>query len=229
MPRIVHTPEPCSYNKEASAELLANEDFTTAFEASFRLLGTLFVFSPKTEEFQSAFAALQAMGGLENWPFGTEEELAEASKLLARATAEESQKDQVVAYTRLFRGPGHLYAPPWGSVYMDRDQVMYGWTWVNLRTWMRERGYAGLYEENDPEDQLGRLLLLACEIVKTKPEALCEFLGDHVLCWSGRYLELLAEHAESPTYDLLAVLTQATLADVQDLLGIRCGLRKLYR
>ena len=229
MKRTMPSIDPCSYNKEVSEELLANDEFVMAFEACFRLLGTLLVFSPKTEEFQAAFAALCALEGLENWPFGTSEQRAEAAQLLARAAEEESEKDQVVAYTRLFRGPGHLYAPPWGSVYMDRDQVLYGWTWVALRAWMRERGYAGIYEENDPEDQLGRLLLLACEIIKTNPDMLCEFLGDHVLCWSERYLSLLAEHAESPTYEALAVLTQATLSDVQELLGIRCGMRKLYR
>ena len=41
-------------------------------------------------------------------------------------------------YRRLFVGPGHLPAPPWGSVYTDRECVIFGEaTLIGIQ---RERG-----------------------------------------------------------------------------------------
>ena len=228
MPKPSHDTRPCAYDAHAADELIADRGFAEAFDASLRLLGCAFVFSPQTQEFKTAYGALCASDLEETWPFGMRESLAEAA-VLFRRSAKEDEQDQLRAYTRLFRGPGHLYAPPWGSVYMDRDQVLYGWTWVLLRDWMRSCGYAKKYEENDPEDQFGRLLLLACEVAKTQPGLLFEFLGDHLLCWSGRYLDLLADHAGGPTYEALAVLADATLEDIGALVGMKPAPRKLYR
>ena len=45
-------------------------------------------------------------------------------------------------YRRLFVGPGVKPAPPWGSVYTDRDRVVFGASTLELRAWMRERGVA---------------------------------------------------------------------------------------
>ena len=65
---------------------------------------------------------------------------------------------------------------------------MYGRTWHMLRDWMREHGVTSLYEANDPEDQFGRLLMLCAQVARRRPDLLCELLGDHVLCWSERFL-----------------------------------------
>ncbi len=45
-------------------------------------------------------------------------------------------------FRRLFVGPGVKPAPPWGSVYTDRDRVVFGASTLELRAWMRERGVA---------------------------------------------------------------------------------------
>ncbi|MBQ3106804.1 MAG: molecular chaperone TorD family protein, partial [Eggerthellaceae bacterium] len=136
------------------------------------------------------------------------------------------------AYTRLFRGPAKLPAPPWGSVYMDRDQVLYGWTWVELRNWMRAHGIQGTYDENDPEDHFARMLLLCSFLANEKPGLLCEFLADHLLCWSERFLALLQEASATlsyPVYEGLAVLAATTLDDIGELLGIQPAARRMHR
>ena len=229
MPKKEHSFEPSTYDERNAEALLADDGFKMALRTAFALLGTAFVVSPKDPAFDDAIGALASMDLAADWPFGDVGAKGEADALLARGQTEESTEDLVCAYTRLFRGPGHLPAPPWGSVYMDRDQVMYGWTWVELRAWMRANGFAALYQENDPEDHFGRLLLLGGEVLDARPCLLCEFLGDHVLCWSDHFLEQFTDCAESPTYTGLAILARTTLADVQDLLSITPSPRAFFR
>lgn len=224
-PRYDYTPS--SYDESAASALLADPSFIEAFCEALQLLGTLLVFSPKTSDFQDARRVLQSIDVANDWPFGSEDVLAQVQGLL-KCAQRDTTEALVREYTRLFRGPARLPAPPWGSVYMDRDRVMYGWTWVELRNWMRSYGFVATYEENDPEDHLGRLLLLAIEVMREKPELLCTFLGDHVLCWSSYFLELLDSSTEYPTYKAVAMLACASLEDIQDLLGITPAQRKLY-
>lgn len=228
MPEKDHSYTPCTYNLEAANELLANGDFIEAFIGAMRLLGTALVQSPKTQDFKDALRAIQGMDLVQDWPFENEELLQRAQTLFAQGAQSEDETALVRAYTRLFRGPGHLPAPPWASVYMDRDQVMYGWTWVELRSWMRSHGFVGSYEENDPEDNFGRMLILASEVAQNKPELLCEYLGNHLLCWTPRFLELLEESAQSPSYAALSVLAQATLQDLASLFDITPAKKPLY-
>ena len=46
-------------------------------------------------------------------------------------------EELVWEYRRLFVGPGHLPAPPWGSVYTDHECVIFGEATLALRAWMR--------------------------------------------------------------------------------------------
>ena len=112
---------------------------------------------------------------------------------------------------------------------MDRDQVLYGWTWVELRAWLRVHGIQATYAENDPEDNFARMLALAATVAEERPGLLAELLGDHLLCWSDHFLGLLADAPDTSTYRGLALLARATLADIQELLGIQPATRRLYR
>lgn len=225
----LHTFTHGSYDEDALRALLAEEGFAEALAGCANLLGTCFVASPKTEEFRHAFAAVCAMVAEETWPFGEQAALERAAALLAQAQERDDEASQVRAYTRLFRGPAKLPAPPWGSVYMDRDQVMYGWTWVELRAWMREHGFAGTYRENDPEDHFGRMMALLGTVMQNKPLLAGEYLADHLLCWSPRFLGQLEQAAGGATYEALAVLACATLDDAAELMGVTAARRRLYR
>ncbi len=214
------------YDQDASAKLLADKGFVQALSTCLTLLGTCLLASPTTAEFRAALDVTRVTARSGDWPFGDGPTIAHAGELIAsHETTDELRAD----YQRLFRGPGHLEAAPWGSVYMDHDQVLYGWTWVSLREWMRESGVRGTYAENDPEDNFGRLLCMAAEVANARPERLCELLADHLLCWSPRFLEVLAGAARTDVYRGLATLSAATLDDIRDVLGITPATRRLYR
>lgn len=138
-------------------------------------------------------------------------------------------QDVVDAYRRLMVGPGHLQAPPWGSVYTDHDQVIFGESTLALRQWMRQQGIDRLGDEATPEDQFGLMLMLLGWIVQHKPEATEEYLQDHLLTWSSHYLAILAEAADQPFFEGLAKLTAETLEGLQAQLDIEVVYPRFYR
>lgn len=217
-----------SFNEATVQSYIENEEFVSAFCTSMNLLSAALLNSPKSDDFTRALEILRIVDMPRDWPFGAPENLQTAERLLDKG-AQETEQDLVVEYTRLFRGPAALPAPPWGSVYMDRDQVFYGWTWIELRRWLREHGIEGTYEDNDPEDNFARMLGLAGTIAEQKPGLLAEFLADHLLCWSPRFLELLEAACVSPTYQGLAALSRITLDGIQNMLGITPAARKMRR
>ncbi|MDO4442737.1 MAG: molecular chaperone TorD family protein [Slackia sp.] len=215
-------------DERRNAEMLADEAFLQAFSASAEILGACFVFHPVKEQAARAFALLRDIDVENDWPFGDASQRAQAAACLKRC---ENEFPEAVSeeFSRLLRGAGFSPAPPWGSVYMDRDKVMYGRTWVALRDWMRAHAIDGRYAENDPEDQFGRLLMLASAVAHERPDVLCELLGDHILCWSERFLRAFSASARTDAYRGAALLCEATLSDVRDLLAIEPARRRLYK
>lgn len=207
---------------------LSDGDFLKAFSACAEILGACFVFHPVKEPASRAFAMLREMDVASDWPFGDERLRMQAAELIERSGSEfpEAVSEEFV---RLLRGAGFSPAPPWGSVYMDRDKVMYGRTWVELRDWMRAHAIGGRYRENDPEDQFGRLLMLTSTVARERADLLCELLGDHILCWSDRFLDAFLEAAYTEAYRGVALLCKATLSDVRGLLAVEPAHRRLYR
>ena len=132
-------------------------------------------------------------------------------------------------YRRLFIGPGAKPAPPWGSVYTDRECVVFGATTLELRAWMREHGVARAADEKTPEDHIGLMLALMAWLAQNQPADLGEFLSLHFLTWVGHFLDELADAAEHPFYEGLARLTRASLDGVQEALGLEVVAPRFYR
>lgn len=104
----------------------------------------------------------------------------------------------LVAYRRLFQGPSKLMAPPWGSVYTDRDGVVFGLTTLDLRAWMRKNGVTMDTGEREPEDHIGLMLAQLSALARQRPELVDELLRLHLLTWSHHYLGQLREAALAP-------------------------------
>lgn len=205
-------------------------------------LGPLFLEDPRTGGAGAAFAALFALdvrAAAAEWPFADEAHAAEALQLMVDGLAScraDGEGAPFVAddaltweYRRLFVGPATKAAPPWGSVYTDREQVVFGASTLELRAWMREHGVARLGGEQNPEDHIGLMLVLMAWLAQEKPADLDEYLRLHLLPWSGHFLDLMAEVAEHPFYEGLARLTRATLDGLQAELGLQVEYPRFYR
>ena len=87
----------------------------------------------------AAMAALDPAAAAAEWPF-VDAEAAESPLALMAQGAADATENLAREYRRLFVGPAHKAAPPWGSVYTDRECVMFGESTLELRRWMREHG-----------------------------------------------------------------------------------------
>ncbi|WP_417143225.1 Tat proofreading chaperone DmsD [Raoultibacter massiliensis] len=130
---------------------------------------------------------------------------------------------------RLFVGPAKKPAPPWGSVYTDRECVVFGESTLALRRWMRENGIERTTDEKTPEDHIGLMLVLLAWLAANKPELIEPYLQDHVLTWSSHFLDQLAEAAEHPFYEGLALLAKESLEGLQRELDLEVAYPRYYR
>lgn len=196
-------------------------------------LAPFFLEDPKTgsaEPAYRAFAQLDANEATREWPFGDEAEIARGMQEIVASLADGVTDELVWEYRRLFVGPNAKAAAPWGSVYTDRDGVIFGRSCLELRSWMRRTGIVrAAGGEGDPDDHLGLLLLMMAWIARHRPELVCEFLQLHVLTWSTHYLDKLESCAAHPLFAGLAVLTRASLEGIQAYLHIEVDYPRYYR
>ena len=149
---------------------------------------------------------------------------------LAALFAREDDEPLPEAWQRLFIGPWALPAPPWGSVWLDKESVLFGDSTLALREWMRVTGIALSEQRSEPEDHFGTLLLLAAWLCESaQDEAFNQLLAWHLLPWSGRFLSVFVAEANQPFYQALGQLAQETLAQWQARLPCAVAEKPLYR
>ena len=196
-------------------------------------LGPFFLQDPKTGEAAAAFQALAALdveAAAAEWPFVEEGEARRDLALMKEGLARGIEDDDLVwEYRRLFIGPAPKPAPPWGSVYTDRECVVFGASTLALRAWMREQGIERLVDDKTPEDHIGLMLVLMAWTARNRPEVLDDYLRLHLLTWSSHFLEQLADAAEQPFYQGLARLTKASLEGIQVERALEVAYPRFYR
>lgn len=196
-----------------------------SFAFSARVLGALFYYAPDSDQAAPLVTALTHSDWTRDWPL-PDAPLHPLAEAFSRPAIEPLNE----AWQRLFIGPPALPAPPWGSVWLDRESVLFGDSTLALRHWMRDNGIVFEMTQNEPEDHVGSLLLLAAWLAETGRDAeRDQLLAWHLLPWSARFLSVLQENAAHPFYAALAGLAQLTLADWQSTLLLPIAEKPLYR
>lgn len=194
-----------------------------------RMLGAMLYYSPDAEQVAALSTALADEGWQTEWPLGQRDKVAEAALQVQQGLQPQQKTALLEEYQRLFIGPHALPAPPWGSVYLDRESVLFGDSTLALRQWMRTQGIQPLQQQREPEDQLGMMLMLAAWVAENQPQQLDELLTDHLLPWVPRCLELLAADTRHPFYQGLVQLTRLTLEGWQEQRGLSAVRKELFR
>jgi len=144
-------------------------------------------------------------------------------------------RELLLDHLDLFSGPTPK-APPWESVWRERDRLLFGLQTEKVRqcylTW-------GLNTENadrEPEDHLGLELAFTLFLVQAAyqqpvpvskggmfPEkALADFLDEHVLAWVDSCLNTATKHASTVFYREIPVLCLVMLRNLrQDVASIQ--------
>ncbi|NPD30886.1 Tat proofreading chaperone DmsD [Eggerthellaceae bacterium zg-1084] len=209
------------------------EEQREALEFVGETLGSLFLLDPLSDEAAPLLDALQQVDAADAaaaWPFV---DAVQAQACLAGMTgdacAPAARQALAEGYRADFVGPNSLSAPPWGSVYTDRERVVFGATTLELRQWMRSNGVERLDGRRTPEDHIGLLMKMMSWLAQCRPELVGTFLEQHVLCWAPHYLAQLEEAGAHPLYRSLARLARLTLEGIKDAASLTPVERRLYR
>lgn len=188
-----------------------------------RILGALFYYSPERSEVKALVDCLPTLPELYPW-----RDPAQIAPLCAQwPLADEASL--IWQFSVLFEGQGDMFAPPWGSVWLERDNLLMGDTTAEYRAFLQSQGMVFDSRQREPEDQFG-LMLLACSALLEAGNhtAANQLLEVHLLPWGYRYLEQLQDNTVSPFYARLAAVTALYLQDVEQQQALQPAVKRLY-
>jgi TorA maturation chaperone TorD len=188
-----------------------------------RILGALFYYSPGRPEVKALFDSLPTLPELYPW-----RDPAQMAGLCADWPLPDDD-DLAWQYSVLFEGQGDMPAPPWGSVWLERDNLLMGDTTAEYRAFLQSQGMAFDSRQSEPEDQFGLMLLASSALLEAgKDAAVNQLFEAHLLPWGYRYLERLQESAVSPFYSRLATVTAYYLQEMEQQRALQPAVKRLY-
>ncbi|MCW7764518.1 Tat proofreading chaperone DmsD [Photorhabdus luminescens] len=190
-----------------------------------RIIGACFYYSPKSEQIRPLIPLFVDIDKL--FPWSNNRNIEKLTKKLATFSAESLQYD----YSILFEGQGVMPAPPWGSVYLDRENSLSGESTLAYREFLAKQNIVMSSEQREPEDQFGLMLLALVYILEQghKPAART-LLEQHLLPWAYRYLELVqTTKLENDFYSILATIAIDYLKTLQTELKLIPVRSELFR
>lgn len=150
-------------------------------------------------------------------------DLGSGARHLGEEFAAEEPESLLLDYTRLFLGPTHIIAKPYGSVWLEGEKTVMGDSTMAVVELYREGGFdiAETFREL-PDHVAAELEFLYLLIYREndahrngKPEAFDatfslrkRFLDEHLGCWIGPFTAAVRTGAQSAFYRELAELTE---------------------
>lgn len=142
--------------------------------------------------------------------------------LLAKRLAED--------FTRLFFGPDKAPVPPYESVYVGKEKILFDTSTLEVRDLYRRMGFRIRALNQVPDDHIGlemAFLSRLCSLSGTarrydqnRLESLAAFLNTHTLRWVDRFTDLAAKYARSDFYRGTAFLLKGTLKALAEFIDV---------
>lgn len=175
-----------------------------------------------------SLASLDVSQAACEWPFCPTPEARDSLRLMQQGIAQGIDAI-AIEYRRLFIGPSKKVAPPWGSVYTDREGVLFGESALDLHEWMSEHTISTAVDDAMPDDHIGRMLSLMAWIARRCPDILPEYLGNHLLPWAPRFLERLSAQTRHSFFAGVSTLALWSLRGIESELDVQVRHVRLYR
>ncbi|MGL5654056.1 MAG: molecular chaperone TorD family protein [Vibrio sp.] len=173
-----------------------------------RILGSLFYYAPQSEPAQYALHDLPQLANYFSW----------SDPDAIAAVCHHLPSPQPEHFSQLFEGLGYMFAPPWGSVYLDPENIVMGESTLAYRQFLQRHGVAVQLDCHEPEDQFGLMLLALAHFLEQDQEsAAIELLNKHLFPWATLYLQRLKSACdEGEFYYCLAILAEYFLAELRN-------------
>lgn len=112
-----------------------------------------------------------------------------------------------IEHTRLFvNAIPSVIAPPYGSVYLSSDGMLYGKSAVRTKDFYHEHGYELAGEADIPDHLSFELEFLGILAAEGKEEAEEQFLKEHFRTWFPKFQERVLKEVRHPFYRVLVKL-----------------------
>lgn len=175
-----------------------------------KILGSLFYYTPARDDIFSLINDLGDVIVRFEW-----DDRKEIDPILEQLVAPE-RKELIWQFSVLFEGQGVMPAPPWGAVYQDKDGLLMSASTLRYRKFLEKNQLRFASSINEPEDQFGLMLLALTHFLETDNQSAAqELLDEHLLTWSGPYLQRLTQNEISPFYAALGKIASIFLKEIR--------------
>lgn len=137
-----------------------------------------------------------------------------------------------------FMGIGNMQLPPWGSVYLDRESVIFGNSTQECKKFITRVGLEFETNNNDPLDHIGLMFmalgaLLEIQQQQQVTDEINELLSYHLLPWSQYYIDQLCSLLDmgddtTSAYFLLANFTRKLQLELIEMFNLNVQSRQLF-
>ena len=149
-------------------------------------------------------------------------DLAAHARRLGEEFVAEGVDNLLLDYTRLFLGPTHIIAKPYGSVWLERDKTLMGDSTMAVQKLYREGGFDIDEEFHELPDHIAAELEFLYLLIYRENEAHRDgkdeareakaalrkrFLDEHLGRWVGPFTAAVSDGAQRVFYRELAALT----------------------
>ena len=148
-------------------------------------------------------------------------DLAPLAEQLDEAARRDGVETLLLDYSRLFLGPFEIPAKPYGSIYLEGEDVVMGDSTINAKSYYQAADFEIADDFREVPDhvavELEFLYLLSFRQSHSAKDASekdwgkleQQFLTEHLGRWAGPFTEKIGKHAGTDFYRLLGELTQA--------------------
>ena len=214
------------------ATLLADRDTLAVildrFAGAFTALSGLLLAAPNSTRLERVRDE-ELVG---EWPLQEDPHSHRGLDLLRESVlAGENEGDVRRDYNRLFFGPGPMIAPPYESVHLSEDHLVFEMQTMQVRAAYAQFGLAAPRLNQEPDDHiglemgfLGALCVRAMDAIDARDDAelgrllagVQSFLELHLLVWGQRCLTLAANESQTFFYQGVASLGVGALHSARD-------------
>ncbi len=217
------------------SDVLDQQTVLVAQGLAFGFLNRAF-YEPPSAEFINRLAADDLFA---DWPLSSNREEMHMGLHLLRKFCSSWQETELPAlrsdYGRLFIGPGPLLAPPWESVYLSDEHLLFEAQTLEVREMYRRFGLQAPKLNVEPDDHLGLEMAFMVHLCHEALAALehqqedrlhkamqaqRDFMEKHLLRWAPDCLWRVIRQACTDYYRGVAYLALGCLAETVTMLGL---------
>jgi TorA maturation chaperone TorD len=181
---------------------------TQAASAYFVLLGSLLYNEPSVQN----IGMLKEQGLFDELPFAGDNEFAIKGQNQMNVWLKSASVEELVSAARtdwlvLLMGVGKVLAPPWASVYLDKDKLLFSEQTLHVRRFYEHYGFIIKQKYREPDDHLGlELEFIARLLEREEHEVADTFIRDYIQPWIGVWNKDVSLNAKTGYYRALGNL-----------------------